>query len=1239
MDFRILGPFEVDADGRAVDLGGAKQRALLALLAIHANRVVARDQLVEALWDEEPPETAGKALQVYVSQLRKLLGRERVETKSGGYLLRLEPDELDLARFERLQENGKPDEALALWRGDPLADFAEQRFARAEIARLQELRLACLEQRIERDLAEGRHAEVVGELDALVREYPLREHLRAQLMLAFYRAGRQAEALEAYQAGRSALVDQLGIEPGRTLHELHQQILRQDPALDLPAPEPPERPAVASVPSHRPPPARQAEMRKTVTVLFCDLAESTELGERLDPESLRALMARWFGAMREPLERHGGTVEKFIGDAVMAVFGVPQVHEDDALRAVLAALEMRRALTSLNAEIGGTLRIRIGVNSGEVVAGEGSTTLVTGDAVNTAKRLEEAAASGEILISAATRRLVENATELEPAGEVQARGKKEPVQAWRVLGAIAGAAPFARRLDAALVGRTRELAFLRDELAAAEQERTCRLVTIYGAAGIGKSRLAAEFIAEESGRAAVLTARCLPYGDGITFLPLAELVRSIGGERAMIGFVEAEPDGALIVERISGALGSGALPSSSEETFWAVRRLLETLARERPLVVCIEDVHWAQPMFLDLLEYVAGWSRDASIILLCLARPELLDARPRWGGAGLTLERLTEAESERLLDELAAEWPITPEARAEIADRAEGNPLFLEQMMAMLSELGTPPREVPPTIQALLAARLDQLEPFERSVLERAAVVGKEFWRGAVLELSPPDDRAAVSPTLLTLVRKELVRPERSPFVGDDGFRFRHALIRDAAYSAMPKRTRGHLHEQFAAWLQSHEGDEELVGYHLERTSQYRAELGTPDEALSERAAAMLAAAGRRAFARDDARAAASLFLRACGLLRRDDAARLEPLRRASLALWWSGNVEEARRLLDEQIALAVTLGNAAEEWSGRLDLAAGNLVTGGIDADELLEVAEEAIRVFDPSDDPGLARAWRRVAHAYMAKGQYADSSEAAERALAHARAGGERFEEARIVDLLCTSLLYGPAPADAAVKRCEGMLVDADSNQVLTANIAAALVGLLGMRGAFDAARERARFAEEIYLELDLQLAFAGLTQVTGPMELLAGDPAAAERELQRGLDILQPRGPDGYQEALLAQALYGQGRLDEAARHARTAEEHAPVDNIQAQVAWRGVRAKLDSAESPEQARALAGEAVSLAEATDATNLLADALADLAVVLRVAGGDAAVDVTRRALTLYEEKGNIAAAERLSKVLAVAL
>jgi predicted ATPase len=283
-------------------------------------------------------------------------------------------------------------------------------------------------------------------------------------------------------------------------------------------------------------------------------------------------------------------------------------------------------------------------------------------------------------------------------------------------------------------------------------------------------------------RAGLVSARCLPYGDGITFLPVTELVRSAGGEQAVVAAVASEPDGDLIAERIRGALG---VEGSAEETFWAIRRLLETLAREQPLVVWLEDVHWGQPMFLDLVEYIAGWSRDAPILLLCLARPDLLDERPRWPGASLTLEPLTAAESEELLDELAAEWPLPATARSEIAEAAEGNPLYVEQMVALLAE-GERADAVPPTIQALLAARLDRLEPLERAALERAAVVGKELSRSAIAELSPDDERTSLGATLLSLVRKELLRPERGARPGDDGFRFRHALIRDAAYGEIP---------------------------------------------------------------------------------------------------------------------------------------------------------------------------------------------------------------------------------------------------------------------------------------------------------------------------------------------------------------------------------------------------------------------------------------------------------------------
>jgi class 3 adenylate cyclase/tetratricopeptide (TPR) repeat protein len=979
--------------------------------------------------------------------------------------------------------------------------------------------------------------------------------------------------------------------------------------------------------------------RKTVTVLFCDLVGSTALGEQLDPEALRTLLERWYVEMRVPIERHGGTVEKFIGDAVMAIFGVPAAHEDDALRAVRAAVEMHAAAVRLGAELDVGIDVRVGINTGEVVTGDATTTLVTGDAVNTAKRLEEAAADGQILVGETTRRLVANAVEVEPASAVRAKGKRLPVEAWRVLGTIPGAPAFARRLDAPLVGRQPELARLRDELDRAERERSCRRVTVLGTAGVGKSRLASELLAETQPHAAVLGARCLAYGDGITFLPLADLVRSAGGDAAIERAVAEEPDGELIVERLCGSIGTADVSVSTEETFWAIRRVLETLARGRPLVVHVEDVHWAEPRFLDLLEYVAGWSRDAPILLLCLARPELLEERPAWPGVLVPLEPLSMHESRQLIEELSAEWPVESAVAAEVDAAAEGNPLFIEQLVAALAEQGES-GAMPPTIHALLAARLDRLAPQERAVLERAAVAGREFWRGTLAELSPEDERAALGATLLALVRKELVRPERSAAVpGDDCFRFRHALIRDAAYAAVPKRARADLHARVAAWLDRHDGEDELVGYHLEQASVYGAELGLAEAALAAaRAGELLGAAGRRAFSRNDTPAAANLLVRASALLPAEADERLELLRLAGLALWWSGEAEQARELLVRQVAEAQEHGDQVAEWSGRLDLAAVDLVAGSSDADELLAVAQRAIETFAPDDNASLARAWRRVGHAHTAKGSYGSAAQACERALEHARAASERFEEDRVVDLLCTSLLYGPEPAEEAVARCERMLADARGNAVQEANVAASLAGLLAMRGEFEDARRRVQLAERRYEELGLRLALAGTTQVAGPVELLAGDAAAAERELRRGLDILQDTS-DGYQEALLAEALYRQNLHEEAAEQAGAAARLAHADNVQAQVAWRLVRAKLDVDGSPETAVALAREAVAIAETTDATNLLADAHADLAVVLAGAGDEhSAAESGRRALELYEEKGNLAAIRRLAAPSAAA-
>ncbi|HET9878197.1 MAG TPA: adenylate/guanylate cyclase domain-containing protein [Candidatus Limnocylindria bacterium] len=587
------------------------------------------------------------------------------------------------------------------------------------------------------------------------------------------------------------------------------------------------------------------EVRKVVTVLFCDLTGSTEIGDRTDPEALRSLMRRYYETARVVLERHGGTVEKFVGDAVMAVFGIPVATEDDALRAIRAAVELRDTVHALG------LEARIGVNTGDVVAGEGDT-LVTGDAVNVAARLEQSAGAGEILLGDATMRLVRDAGTMEPV-DLSLKGKAGHVTAHRLVALDPAAAGFARRFDSPLVGRERERERLRADFADAVASRACRLFTLIGPAGVGKSRLVADFLDGVGEAATVARGRALSYGEGITYWPLVEMLIQLG----------VEP--------------SEAIRSSPADTQLATRAIFERLAEERPLVLVIDDLQWAEAPLLDMVEHIVDWSRDAPIFVLCIGRPELLDVRPGWGGGkvnatALLLEPLGEAESTALADGLLAGLDLDAETRARILAIAEGNPLFLEEMAALAREAdGTV--SVPPTIRALLQARLDTLNEAERAVIERGAVEGKVFHRGAVTALAPESSRDGVPGQLLALVRKELVRPDRSQIVGDDAFRFRHLLIRDTAYDSLPKAVRAELHERFAEWLDAH-GDlleqDELVGYHLEHSAQFRGELEPDDPRaveLGARAAARLGRAGVAALERGDTHAATGLLSRAHALL------------------------------------------------------------------------------------------------------------------------------------------------------------------------------------------------------------------------------------------------------------------------------------------------------------------------------------------------------------------------------------
>ncbi len=1005
-------------------------------------------------------------------------------------------------------------------------------------------------------------------------------------------------------------------------------------------------------------------LRKTVTVVFVDVSESTRLASRLDPERLREVMLRYFETVSGVLERHGGTVEKFIGDAVMAVFGVPTVHEDDALRAVRAATEVREAIETLNAELesarGVRIQIHIGVNSGEVFVGGGTEedTLVTGDAVNRAARLQEAAGPGEVLIGDATYRLARDAVVVERVDSLDVQGNDDSSTAWRLVGVVEGAPSFARRLDTPLVGRARELAQLRLVFERVVEEQTNYLFTILGPAGIGKSRLALELVNTLSEAATIVSGRCLAYGEGITFWPLREIVLDLSRDRpgaSISALLEDDADRDAIAARISGAIGRSEGTATAEEAFWAVRRLFEAVAREHPLIVVFEDIHWAEPTLLDLIDHVAEWSRDAPILLLCLARPELLDTRANWGGGklnstSLMLEALTDDEAGALIDHLVGDRELAPELRRRIAEEGGGNPLFVEQMLALLAERPGTDVAVPPNIQTLIAARLDGLTDAERTVIERAALMGTRFWQGAVADLLPPEAREALPSVLEVLIRKELIRHDSAEVAGQQGYRFRHILIRDTAYAAIPKSVRADLHERFATLIEATAGDrlteiEEIIGYHLEQASALRAELAPIDDHgadLAARAAHRLAAAGGRALARGDVSAAAKLLGRAAALLPPDAPERTRLLPALGGALVVAGELAQADDVLQEAIAAGAAAGDRRVELHARLEHAFLRALTDpDVSVEQLRRVADDAIPELEAAgDDLGLAKAWRRIADVHWMGSQWREQEEALERALPYAEKAGDSRETGSILMRLAMALYWGPTPAPEAIERAEQALGRAQGNPAVESAFLVSLAGLQAMSDRFDEARGLLERGEGIAEELGFMLWFAGFSLVSADVELLAGDPAAGERRLRHGFDVLKEMGERGvlsWVASRLARTVYVQGRYDEAEKLAKTSEQLGGRGDAASRIESRSIRAKvLAHRGSFDEAESLAREAVQLAGQTDDIGSQATAIRDLAEVLDLAGRTNEVtSLLLRARTLFEQKGNVVAARAASDLL----
>jgi class 3 adenylate cyclase/tetratricopeptide (TPR) repeat protein len=1061
------------------------------------------------------------------------------------------------------------------------------------------------------------------------------------------------------------LVQELGIEPAPELQELHRAVLTHDSSL---ARRPSQAAAGISPTSavSASPAAARHESRKTVTVLACDI-EPGGSGGRLDAEVVRGVIERCREMISESVGRHGGVVEPSAGHLVVALFGLPAAHEDDALRAVRAAVEMRNALAVLSDELDAQWKVRLSprfaVDTGEVVAGDAAPgqTAVSGEVVHEASRLLQAANPGEIVLGEAAWSLTRGAVRAEFANAVTAAGTGLQAGVWRLVGVREGATAISRRTDTPFIGRVRELAQLRSAY-----ERTCGehspcLFTVFGEAGIGKSRLAAQARRDLLTAAQVLVGRCQPYGEGVTFAPLREIARqALSGEpvHALHQMLADQAHGVRAAQAVAGLLGLTAAGTTLEEGFWGVRRLCEVLAGPRPLVLVFEDVHWAEASMLDLIEHIAENAHEAPILLLCLARHELLDHRPHWGGgklnaASVTLEPLNGAESQALADWLIRDLGAAEASRAPVIETARGNPLFTEQLVAMLAdghwEKDEPP--LPDTIEALLAARLDLLGPAERLTLEYAAALGDRFPAAPLAQLVPPDLLTTLPRHLTALVRKGLLR--RAHLVGGgDGYRFRHILVREAAYRRLPKKVRADLHERYANWLEQASDSEmsggraELLGFHLERAHAYLVEVGPVDSRkilLAERAAAHLSAAGAEAFARTDFRAVDQLLARATSLMPSGDPRRPALLYDRGTSLITLGRVADADAVLVQALEAAQAIGDTRTLWRARIDRAftQAEAYPATLTVPDQARLARQALRALQPlADDRGMARAWLVAASVYGSRGQATRKVQAVERALRHARQSGIYREEAWGRWWLAEAILSGPIPVAAGTARCEELLRGRGELRVGDVGVLGTLAMFQAMQGHFEHGRHLIARGRELMETLGHTHPLVATMCWRGELELLAENPAAAEAALDEARHHATASGSletGAYIATLLARTLLRQGRHTEAEPLVDVARAGAPPDNHAAQARWRSLLAAVHTAQGRYgEAVVLATHANRLLRPTDLLPLRADVLIDLASALAACGDTArATRAAERALTLCTEKGNVVAAQHARDLL----
>jgi class 3 adenylate cyclase/tetratricopeptide (TPR) repeat protein len=890
--------------------------------------------------------------------------------------------------------------------------------------------------------------------------------------------------------------------------------------------------------------------RKLATVLFVDLVDSTGLVRGLDPEVVRRRVQTFFDRVSHCVITHGGIVEKFAGDAVMAAFGIPQAHEDDAERAVRAGLAILDAMEELE------LKARIGVESGEIVTEDGEATFATGEAVNLAARLEQAAEPGQLLLGPGAHRLTLGRVEVEDLGPVELKGLPEPVWAWRATGAdgSGGARPQLALMSAPLVGREAELDLLTNTYERALRDRRAHLFTIYGEPGVGKSRLAHEFTDSLEG-ATVLPGRSLPYGEGVTYWPLAEMVKCAAGIadddpldvaiEKLRAFCEDEAVADLL-GLASGVLEAVQSEASQQEIAWAGREWAERLAQEQPLVLVFEDIHWAEEPLLELIEHLSAWVREAPLLILCLARPELLDIRPGWGGGrvratAIELEPLAREESEQLVEALLDGGDLSGKARQGLLDKTEGNPLFVEETIRMLAEEGMESVDrIPDTVQALIAARIDRLPTEAKALLQRAAVIGRIFWASALERLSP-EVESIEEPLDDLLLRDFILNEPRSTIRGEEAYRFKHVLIREVAYGSLSKSARADHHAAFAEWLKERAGDEllEIRAYHLDHAAKLTAELnGSVPVELQREAAEALAEAGLRAFAREANRTARHLFVRSV---------ELEPtLRRRYLAARAADRLSDlpaVSREMEEVLAAATAEDDRWTKGRALVTLAEAAVLRDA-DAKAAEAMIDEALEVLEPDDLTGRFRALRARATIAWTLGDLAKEEQVMREAYDLARESGRKDFESEAADELA-SVYLGRLELDRAAPLIErAILLAEESGSAEARGRALRFAGQLHLqRGELDQAEAALEAAREHLAEAGAAWMLGRVLNFAAIVAREKGDTVRAERLFRESIRILAPledRATLCESQRSLAELLLSEGRTDEAERYALAARE---------------------------------------------------------------------------------------------------